>query len=96
MTEKSLAGFNRSATFYGSYDAGSEVFADVGSAEVELDVQAQQLLLYPTEECFVKLNASEKEIYVPKGSWTPVSVLVDSFTIRATAACTVHWQGWVL
>jgi hypothetical protein len=95
MEKKSLSGFNRSATFYGSYDAG-EVDVSSTPVVVEPEEQLQQLLLYPTVDCFVKIGDSTKEIFVPKTTWTPVSVLCEQFTLRTEGTGKVYWQGWVI
>lgn len=95
MTKKNLAGFNRSAAIYGSYDAG-DVSVSAEPTVVTPVEQVQQLLIYPTVDCRVKLNESDKEIFVPKNAWTPISVVCDMFTLIAEGEGTAHWQGWVI
>lgn len=96
MSDKSLAGHNRGASFYGSYDAG-EVTVSADATVVEPSEQVQQLLLYPTTACKVKIGASTKEIFVPKDTWTPISVVTEEFSVVAIEGTgTLHWQGWIL
>jgi hypothetical protein len=83
-----------------AYDAGS---VDVNSTgvKVKMEMEIHQLLLYPTVEAKVTLNGgSTKEIFLPKGMWTPISIsrdfLCTDFVVTSDAAGKVHWQGWVI
>jgi hypothetical protein len=54
-------------------------------------------MINPLVASTVKLNDSEKEIYLPAGVWTPISVLTDSFTIKTVSESgKIYWQGWIL
>ena len=80
------------------YDAGKLEVSNIFT-NVTLDMVIRQLLIYPTEDCFVTLNESTKEIFVPKNMWTPICVssyfLCSSFAIKTETTCTAYWQGWV-
>ena len=83
-----------------AYDAGS---VDVTSSGVKvlMELEVKQLLIFPTVDATVKLNnASTKEIFLPKGMWTPISISRDffctDFTVTSVLAGKVHWQGWVI
>jgi hypothetical protein len=84
-----------SAGFYSEYDAG-KLEAVTSSVRVDIEKTAVQLLIYPKKESFIKLNGSEKEIYLPAESWTPISVAVEYFEISAPVASDIYWQGWCL
>ena len=87
---------NTASSYFNDYDAGTEtVTTEYG--EIELAAQVQQLFFYPKVDCFVKINGSTKEIFVPKDIWTPILLRVDSILIKAsTTGGTVYWQGWSL
>jgi len=80
------------------YDAGMLEVTNTPTNKT-MDIAVRQLLIYPTENCFVTLNGSTKEIFVPKNMWTPICVssyyLCYSFTIKTETTCTAYWQGWV-
>jgi len=83
---------------FGGYDAG---VAEVTDAYLEVavvpDTKLEQLLVYPAVACYIKLNNSLKEIYLPAETWTPIDVDITHFNIKAAVAAatgTVHWQGW--
>jgi hypothetical protein len=82
-------------TTYGDYDAGT-IDVTTSNQVVTPDSQLQQLLIYPTVECTVKIGDSTKEIFLPKDVWTPISVLCAKFTIKGSASGKVYWQGWVV
>jgi hypothetical protein len=89
-------GFNRSAGTFNKYDSG-EIDGTTTEVEVTLDDRLSQLLIHPLVASTVKLNDSEKEIYLPAGVWTPISVLTDSFTIKTISESgKIYWQGWIL
>lgn len=82
------------------YDAGS---VDVNTTEtmVLMETDIRQLLIYPTVDAKVSLNDSTtKEIFLPKGMWTAISISRDficaNFVVTGTAEGKIHWQGWVL
>ena len=57
-----------------AYDAGT-VDVDSSGVKVVLELQISQLLIYPTVDAKVSLNdSSTKEIFLPKGMWTPISI----------------------
>ena len=83
-----------------AYDAGS---VDVSTTEtmVLMETDVRQLLIYPTVDAKLSLNQSTtKEIFLPKGMWTPISISRDfictNFVVTATAEGKIHWQGWVV
>lgn len=83
-----------------AYDAGS---ADVNSTGVKVNVELEirQLLIYPTVDASVSLNNSTtKEVFLPKGMWTPISISRDflciDFTVKSVEEGKIHWQGWVI
>lgn len=83
-----------------AYDAGS-VDVDVSGVKVTMEMEVHQLLIFPTVDAKVTLNeGSTKEIFLPKGLWTPVSISRDfhctDFTVTSELAGKVHWQGWVI
>lgn len=82
------------------YDAGS---ADVNSTgvKVTMETDVRQLLIYPTVDASVSLNDSTtKEIFLPKGMWTPISIsrdfLCTNFVVKSEEVGKIHWQGWVI
>ena len=76
----------------GSYDTVVDTYLDV---DVVPERDCKQLLLYPTTDCLVKLNDSEKTIFLPAEAWTPIGIVVESFNVKAVeTAGKVHWQGW--
>ncbi|HKL43238.1 MAG TPA: hypothetical protein VJ962_11710 [Clostridia bacterium] len=83
---------------YSYYDGGSEdTTTSYLVADVSLDNKVAQLLVYPTTDSSIKLNGSDKEIYLPANSWTPISVGTESFNVKALEeAGIVYWQGWYL
>ena len=88
---------NRSmATVYEDYDSG-EVDGTTTEETISLNSSVGQLLIHPLVDATVKLNDSDKEIYLPAGTWTPISVLTDSFTIKTNSESgKIYWQGWIL
>ena len=80
------------------YDAGT-LEVDNISQVIEPDMAIRHLLIYPKDDCFVTLNDSKKEIFIPKNMWTPISAsssfLCDKFTIKTATSCIAYWQGWV-
>ena len=83
-----------------AYDAGT-VDVDSSGVKVVLELQISQLLIYPTVDAKVSLNdSSTKEIFLPKGMWTPISIsrnfLCSNFVVISEEAGRVHWQGWVI
>lgn len=83
-----------------AYDAGS---VDVSSSgvKVAMEVGVHQILLYPTVDATVSLNGeSTKEVFLPKGIWTPISISRDffctDFVVKSVSAGKVYWQGWVI
>jgi hypothetical protein len=97
MSIKKLNNDNRSmATVYESYDSG-EIDGTTTEVEVTPSETVAQLMINPLVASTVKLNDSEKEIYLPAGVWTPISVLTDSFTIKTVSESgKIYWQGWIL
>lgn len=97
MSIKKLNNDNRSmATVYESYDSG-EIDGTTTEVEVTPYETVAQLMINPLVASTVKLNDSEKEIYLPAGVWTPISVLTDSFTIKTVSESgKIYWQGWIL
>jgi len=88
--------FNRSSGTFNYYDSGE---IDGATTEVEIipSDRLDQLLVYPTVESSVKLNDSDKVIFLPSGAWTPISISTNSFTIKTlTEAGKIYWQGWYL
>lgn len=83
-----------------AYDAGT-VDVDSSGVKVVLELQISQLLIYPTVDAKVSLNdSSTKEIFLPAGMWTPISIsrdyLCTNFVITSEEAGKAHWQGWVI
>jgi hypothetical protein len=97
MSIKKLNNDNRSmATVYESYDSG-EIDGTTTEVEITPSETVAQLMINPLVASTVKLNDSEKEIYLPAGVWTPISVLTDSFTIKTVSESgKIYWQGWIL
>ena len=81
-------------TSYFEYAADKVTLEENTSVTTELDETAQQLLFYPAEDSYVKLNENEDEIFLPGEQWTPVSVLTVKFTLESSTAGDVHWQAW--
>lgn len=82
------------------YDAGT---ADVGptGVKVAMEMEVHQLLIYPTVDATLSLNGgTTKDIFLPKGIWTPVSISRDfyctDFVVTSDLTGKVHWQGWVI
>ena len=83
-----------------AYDAGS-VDVDSSGVKVLMEMEVRQLLIYPTVDATVTLNNSTtKEIFLPKGMWTPISISRDfyctDFVVTSELAGKIHWQGWVI
>ena len=95
MTIKGL-NYDQSADIYSTYDSGK--FEDITEeTTTTLDEVISQLLLYPTADSYIKINESEKQIYLPANSWTPISIATKVFSVTPVAgSTTIHWQGWVL
>jgi hypothetical protein len=89
---------NTGSTYFNEYDSGSEsVTTDYPMLDFVLDREIQQLLLFPKVECLIKLNGSDKEIYLPADMWTPILLRITSFSVKAMSeAGTLYWQGWNL
>ena len=79
-----------------SYDSGSEDLTESFLAEkVVMDNSLISLLLYPDTDSLIILNGSDKEIFLPADTWTPLGFKVDSFNIKAiTGTGKLYWQGW--
>ena len=89
-------GFNRSSGTFNKYDSG-EIDGTTTEVEITPTDRLSQLLVYPAVESKVKLNDSEKWIYLPSSVWTPISVLTESFKIKTyTEDGKIYWQGWSL
>lgn len=77
------------------YDAGE---LNVTGAPVQVILErkeARHILIYPTVDCYVKLNDSSKEIFMPARTWTPVSIEVNNFSVRTVKDTGVaYWQAW--
>jgi len=82
-------------TNYNKYDAG-KIQATTDFQKVAPAATLMQLLIYPAADGVVKLDSSEKEIYLPADTWTPISVSCSSFSIKVDEAADVHWQGWYI
>lgn len=80
---------------YEMYDAG-EIDATSSSHKVKLiKREAKSVLIYPKMDCFVSFNGSEKEIFIPANSWTPISITISDFSIRSIKdSGKVYWQAW--
>lgn len=92
-------GVKKTTTLYNDYDSGEidGVHTEGGEVTVTPDNRLSQLLVYPAVDASVKLNDSEKWIYLPAGAWTPISVACDSFKIKgASESGKIYWQGWIL
>jgi len=89
-------GFNRSSGTFNDYDSG-EIDGTTIEVVVTPSDRLAQLLVYPTVESSVKLNGSTKTIYLPANTWTPISILTNSFIIKTNEeAGKIYWQGWYL
>lgn len=87
---------NTGSTYFNEYDAGT-IIATTNYAETILDQEVQQLLIFPKVECLLKVNGSEKEIYIPADMWTPILLRVNDFKIKGLSeGGTLYWQGWYL
>ena len=69
--------------------------------KVLMETQIHQLLIYPTVDATVSLNGgTTKDIFLPKGMWTPISISRDfrciDFVVTSVLAGKVYWQGWVM
>jgi hypothetical protein len=79
----------------GQYDAGEQE-TNTTEVTIKFEQAIPQLLFYPTVDSFIKLNDSIKEIFIPAESWTPVSILCTSVTVKAVEAGKMYWQGWFM
>ena len=82
----------------GNYDSGNEEITEafLGSDIVPEEVSVN-LLLYPTVNSMAKFNGSDKEIFCPADTWTPIGFRVTSFNLKAIEGTgSVYWQGWAL
>ena len=79
------------------YDAG-KLDAIVEVTEVILEQKwASNILVYPEVACYMTLDGSPKEIYLPALAWTPISVATAKFSIRAIEEIgKVYWQVWYI
>lgn len=77
------------------YDAG-ELEAKVEPIQVILvQKEARNVLIYPKVDCYITLNGSIKEIFLPAMAWTPISIEVNDFSIRSISDIgMVYWQAW--
>ena len=84
------------ATLFYEYDAGSiDVTAAYLEAAITPDDMIRQMLVYPTVDCIIKANDSEKEIFLPASIWTPLGFQITSFNVKTIAGTgKIHWQGW--
>ena len=81
-----------------NYDSGSEAIttAFLGT-DVSPETTVASLLLYPTVNSLAKFNGSEKEIFCPAETWTPIGFRVSSFNVKTIEGeGSVYWQGWAL
>lgn len=87
---------NTASSYFNEYDAGTETVT-TNYATIELAQEVQQLLILPKVECMLKVNGSEKEIYLPADIWTPILLRTTEFALKGTSeGGTVYWQGWFL
>lgn len=79
------------------YDAG-ELDATAEPIQVMLSKkEAQNVLIYPKIDCYMTLNGSAKEIFLPALAWTPISIVASAFSIRAIEdGGKVYWQAWYI
>lgn len=88
--------FSNNTGVYNGYDSGT-LEAVSGEVVVTPAQTVVQVLLFPTEDASVKLNDSEKWIFLPAGMWTPISIPTETFTVKVLAGSgDIHWQGWFL
>lgn len=80
---------------YEVYDAG-EIDVTTTAKQITLSKkEARSILIYPKMDCYVAFNGSDKEIFIPANSWTPISVNISNFAVRAsTDSGKVYWQAW--
>ncbi len=79
------------------YDAGSvDITDDYLAEDIVPENVLATLLVYVTENSFIKLNDEDEEIFLPKEIWTPIGIVVIKFNIKTDTAdnAKVHWQGW--
>lgn len=79
------------------YDAG-ELLATVTPFQISLArKEARNILIYPKVDCYATFDNSLKEIFIPAMAWTPVSITVNTFSIRAVKdSGQVYWQAWYI
>lgn len=77
------------------YDAGELDVTTNMSQIVLARKEARNLLVYPTIDCYITLDDNDKMIFIPALMWTPISVDISSFNIRALGdSGKVYWQVW--
>ncbi len=84
-------------TLFTDYDAGTVELTDAYLlAPVVIDEPVRQMMVYASVACWIALNGSLKEIYLPAETWTPIGCKVSEFNAKTAAgAGTIYWQGWI-
>lgn len=77
------------------YDAG-ELNGVLAPTQVSLSrKEARNVLIYPKVDCYVSFDGSDKEIFIPANSWTPISITATTFKIRVVKDTgKIYWQAW--
>jgi hypothetical protein len=85
----------RTQNTYLGYDAAKLELAASTEQVVTPERTILQSLFYPVAaDAMLKVNGSDKQIFLPKDQWTPVAVAMYEFEIESAEATDVYWQGW--